>query len=267
MSLPSFVRNDAAYIRYLYAQNHLKKLREQLRLAESWDNFDLEAVQSNTSKKIIHFKKHPDVLLSLILGDVIHSLRSSLDYVTCALVTLSNPEADLKRVQFPFGRIGVRLNCNEKGSVKGISEEALQAIERARTQYGEGLSLLCDFSNQDKHRFLMPAYSHLVSCKFVVDKRESDSTTMSVQPLEGHEKLLPLQDGEIVDFSDGTLKTVKIGFQLEAGGTSYRSESIDLINDAVRQTLNELLPLTQSLKPTQGVQPQKLLSTTRKRTP
>ncbi|KXV19816.1 hypothetical protein [Gluconobacter japonicus] len=255
MSLSPVLRSHSAYIRYRYAQNHLEKLREQLRLEEKLDNFDFNSIAGDSSKKIVRFKKHPDVLLSLILGDFIHSLRSSLDYVACALVTLSNPEADLKRVQFPFGRIGVRLNRDDKGSVKGISEEALEAIERARAQYGEGLSLLCDFSNQDKHRFLMPAYSHLVPCKFAVDERTPNSTTMSVQPKEGHEKLPPIRDGGIVDFSDGTLITIKIGFQLEAGGVSYRSESIDRINEAVRQTLNELLPLTQSLKPTQGVHP------------
>jgi len=239
----------------VYAQDHLEKLREQLRLEERLDNFELESLPDDERKKTIRCKKPLPVSLSLTLGDFIHSLRSSLDYVTCALVALSNPDADLKRVQFPFGRKGVRLNRDDRGSVKGISEEALEAIERARAQYGEGLSLLCDFSNQDKHRFLMPAYSHLVSCKFAVDTRTPNSTTMSVQPLGRPEELAPLRDGDIVDFSDGCLKTVKIGFQLEAGGVSYRSESIDLINEAVRQTLNELLPLTQSLKPTQGYTP------------
>jgi len=239
----------------MYAQTHLGKLREQLSLAENLDNFELESLPDDERKKIIRCKNPPPVLLSLILGDVIHSLRSSLDYVTCALVTLNNPDAELKRIQFPFGKKGERLNCNDKKAVKGISDEALEAIECMRAQYGEGLSLLCDFSNQDKHRFLMPAYSHLVSCKFAFDTRTFNPTTMSVQPLEGHEKLTPLRDGEIVDFSDGTLKTVKIGFQLEAGSLSYRSESIDLINDAVRQTLNELLPLTQPPEHTQGVHP------------
>ncbi|GAP25320.1 hypothetical protein GLF_2202 [Gluconobacter frateurii NBRC 101659] len=255
MSLPPLLRGKSAYLRYMYAQDHLEKLCEQLRLTETLDNFELESLPDDERKKTIRCKKPLPVLLSLMLGDVIHSLRSSLDYVTCALITLNNPDVDLKRVQFPFGRKGIRLNGNEKKAVEGISNEALEAIERVRAQYGEGLSLLCDFSNQDKHRFLMPAYFHLVSCKFAVDTRTSNSTKMSVQPLERSEELAPLRDGDIVDFSDGSLKTVKIGFQLEAGGESYRSESINLINEAVRQTLNELLPLTQSLKPTQGVHP------------
>lgn len=255
MSLSPVVRGQSASLRYMYAQEHLEKLCGQLRLAEKLDNFAFESLPDDESKKTIRCKNPPPVLLSLMLGDVIHSLRSSLDYATCALVTLNNPNANLQRIQFPFGRKDMRLNNGEKGAVKGISSEALEAIERMRAQYGEGLSLLCEFSNQDKHRFLMPAYSHLVSYRLVVDKRGSNSTTMSVQPLEGHEKLLPLRDGEIVDFSVDTLKAVKIGFQLEAGGTSYRSESIDLINNAVGRTLNALLPLIQSPEPTQGVHP------------
>ncbi|CEF41150.1 hypothetical protein predicted by Glimmer/Critica [Acetobacter senegalensis] len=245
MILPPSLRSQSAYIRYMYAQNHLKALREQLRLAEKLDNFELEAVSDDASKQIIRFKKHPDVLLSLVLGDVIHSLRSSLDYVTCALVTLNTPSADLRHIQFPFGRKGEHLNRNERKSVTGISDESLKAIEGVRAEYGESLSLLCDFSNQDKHRFLMPAYSHLVSYKFAVDKRTPNSTVMSVQPLEGQEKLSPIKDGDVVDWQAGNLQNLRIGFQLESGGVLYRSESIDLINDAVRETLNVLIPLSQ----------------------
>ncbi|NLI27084.1 MAG: hypothetical protein GX413_06805 [Acetobacter sp.] len=252
MSLSPSLRSQSAYIRYRYAQDHLEKLREQLRIAEKLDNFELDSLPDDKTKTIIRCKNPPSVLLSLILGDFIHSLRSSLDYVTCALVTLNNPYADLKRIQFPFGRKGEPLNGNEIGSVKDISTEALEAIERMRAQYGEGLSLLCEFSNQDKHRFLMPAYSHLVPCKFAVDMRAYSSTVLSVQPVDGHEKLPPFREGDIVDFSDDTLKTIRIGFQLEAGGASYRSESIDLINDAVMQTLNVLLPLSQPSEPAQG---------------
>ena len=153
----------------------------------------------------------------------------------------------MKRVQFPFGRKGVRLNCNEKGSVKGISEEALEAIERARVQYGEGLSLLCEFSNQDKHRFLMPAYPHLKRFEFVFDQNEGKS---ELQPVD--EDMLLIRDGSRVDFPNGSVIQPRIGFQLERDDVSYGSEHIDGMNEAVRCTLNALIPLTQS---SQGVHP------------
>ncbi|WP_408873805.1 hypothetical protein [Gluconobacter roseus] len=128
MSLPPFLRSKSAYIRYMYAQTHLEKLREQLSLAEKLDNFELESLPDDERKKTIRCKNPPPVLLSLLLGDVIYSLRSALDYVTCGLVTLNKPNADLSHVQFPFGRKGERLNSGQRKRIESISDEALGPV-------------------------------------------------------------------------------------------------------------------------------------------
>lgn len=237
-----------AYTRYLHAQSHLETLRMHLENAEKLENFDLLPNPDGSGDAIIRFKAYPTILLSLVLGDVIHSLRSALDYVTCALVTLHTPDATLTRIQFPFGRDGQRLNSDERKSVKGISDIALTAIENMRSQYREGLALLCAFSNQDKHRLLLPAYSHLVSYKFQFDEKTSDMTIMPVQSQDGKELKTILRDGDHVNLSDGFIKAVRVGFRLEAGERSYGADSIDLINNAVRETLNVLIPLSVDTK-------------------
>ena len=59
----------------------------------------------------------PPAELSLILGDVVHNLRASLDYATCALVEFGNPLADLRRTQFAFGSVGYPLKSDDKVAI------------------------------------------------------------------------------------------------------------------------------------------------------
>ncbi|MFT8723576.1 MAG: hypothetical protein ABF443_13150 [Acetobacter malorum] len=242
MSIPFVTRSSAACLRYGHAQTHLKLLNEHLQKAGNLDNFELLEIPNDPHGRIIRFKQWPPVILSLVFGDVIHSWRSALDYITCALVTLNTPEADLTRIQFPFGKKDQRLNRDQRRSVDGISERGLEIIEDVRLQCGEYLSLLCDFSNQDKHRLLLPAYIHLVPHKFVVSEKTLNSTVMSVQP-QGFEMSMPIQDGDRVEFSGGHLMGLMIGFQLERGGRSYGVKDINKINAAVRESLDALISL------------------------
>jgi len=250
MDSSSALRGDAAKRRYSHAQDHFKLLQQQLLEAEDIENFEIQPASDGSGAKIFRVKNPPPVLLSLTLGDAIHSLRSALDYVTCALVTLNNPNADLSHVYFPFGSKGKRLDSGQKKYIESISDEVTEAIERMRAQYGEGLSLLREFSNQDKHRLLIPAYSYSKRFKFVVDQNEGKA---DLRPVD--EGIVPIQDGSRIDVSNGSIMQPRIGFLLERGDVSYGSEHINNMNDAVRHTLNALLPLTKSPEPTQGVHP------------
>ncbi|MFT8591303.1 MAG: hypothetical protein ABF746_08795 [Acetobacter orientalis] len=242
MSTSYTLRIDCALLRYYHAQDHIKILYDHIKQAEKLENYQIVDAENNGDKKIIKFKNNPPVLLSLVLGDVIHSLRSSLDYIACAIVSFCNSGADLAHIQFPFGEKGKALNCKNRSCIKGVSDAALDLIESIREKHSEGLSLICNFSNQDKHRLLLPAYTHCIGYKFQVDEKKETTTMLSVQPQRVLDHKTLIKDGDTIDFSDQLMKAIRIGFQLENDDGYYGTESIYLMNDTVRQVLNSIIP-------------------------
>lgn len=240
MNISPDLRIQSAIVRYSHAQRHLELLNEIWLQADSSDNYELIDIPEYNEKKIIRFKKYPSTYLSLVLGDVIHSWRSSLDYLACALVSSSNPDADLNKIYFPFGRKEQRLNHNEKKSISGINDELYEIIEILRNEHCDLLSILCDISNQDKHRLLVPAYTTLSYYKFVVDERLKDATLISVQPKNTGNEKITLCDGDYIDFSSGYLSGIKVEFKIEKSGLLFGKKEINGINRIIHLIINTL---------------------------
>lgn len=96
--------------------------------------------------------------LSIIAGEVVHQLRSSLDHVVCGLVICNGGTVN-RGHQFPIVQVATEYNSVAKKVTKGISPVALVAIEKLQPYHSSvprehPLSILNELSNTDKHRNL-----------------------------------------------------------------------------------------------------------------
>jgi hypothetical protein len=103
---------------------------------------------------------------SVIVGDVVHNLRSALDHLVCQLV-LFNHQTPTTGNQFPIESDRTRFSKSARRMLAGVRDDHATRIEALqpfnRTEDDElskarawALGLLRDLSNQDKHRLINP---------------------------------------------------------------------------------------------------------------
>src|SRR5215469_9755908 len=97
----------------------------------------------------------PDIpdCIPLILGDAIHNLRVSLDYLACELVRSVGERT--KGVYFPICESLEKYEAESRGKTKGMPDEAKKVIDGMKP-YGRNSTLwtLHDLEIIDKHRLL-----------------------------------------------------------------------------------------------------------------
>lgn len=124
--------------------------------------------EDGRSVRFLRFTEQPDNMLAVVIGDVIHNLRSALNHLAAACT----PRENWDRVQFPiFERDPAtieELNWR-KASLKawnrqtsGMIPEAVAALQTLQPYYTgfdqktwHGLSIVEELSNTDKHRELV----------------------------------------------------------------------------------------------------------------
>ena len=141
----------------------------------------------------VHFPPVP-YEFSILAGEAVHHLRSSLDYLIFELVRANKSEPSRKNM-WPIG--GLVKEGIPKAKVAGVSPTALKLIEsfqpyRLGTRYKEHpLWRLNKLDNWDKHRFLIRTF--LAQPGGIVAEwidssgrlvRDSQSTTVEIEP--GH---------------------------------------------------------------------------------
>jgi hypothetical protein len=131
--------------------------------------FTFEQEYRADSHCLVYFLSDPepaDREWSLILGDVLHNLRSALDHIAWTLVTEGRrpPHALTGRqqaaVKFPICRTRERFNSAVKSCLPGVGR-AHRALLRAVQPYKGGrrvdyhpFAIVQKYSNEDKHRIL-----------------------------------------------------------------------------------------------------------------
>ena len=144
-----------AVMRYGWAATHVQRLNEVLREFDNEPSWKPEQSPDLSARMVrIKILREPPREIGLIVGDLVHSLRASLDYATGGLLRIQNEAADIKKIQFPFGRPGFALNSFERKPFVSLSEIALPYIEEARRAGNPYLGILNRASNQDKHRLI-----------------------------------------------------------------------------------------------------------------
>lgn len=231
--LPDGLRD--AVTRYGWATTHIPRLNEAL--AEFDGSSPWRCEQSPDlpeGKVVVRIERQPPREIGLILGDIVHSLRSSLDYATCALVRLVDPDADLRKVQFPFGRSGLSLNTAERASIRQLEGVALPYVEEARRLGGPYLDVLARLSNQDKHRLIMPVLLRRMPMKIEIDAKRNTADIIPDAEMEAVWRE-PIQDGDVVEL--GGMLALRPGFQIEGDPVPYSLYVLAHMLEATRSAL------------------------------
>jgi hypothetical protein len=163
---------------------------------------------------------HPPLRLSLLLGDILHNLRSSLDHLTWQLV-LEDGGTPGRRTSFPILLKKGRQPLDIAG---GVSAQALTFIESLQpynspsgSPHEHPLQILSVLNNIDKHRTFNIAVLS-VSEVLQADLLTADGTGiyMTFQFPTGVGKDGPITDGAIVGrppFAVDADKNWRIGIQ------------------------------------------------------
>ncbi len=106
-------------------------------------------------------REAPPSRLGLIVGDVLQNVRAALDHL---VFQFASPEARSKNsTQFPICDNAKAFQGHRvQGQIAGVTDVARLFIERAQPyqrtmDQGHPLVFLREFSNQDKHRLLVPS--------------------------------------------------------------------------------------------------------------
>lgn len=218
-----------AYFKYKHAQMHLTKLVELINELQKDGWWQPERVDDRTVR--IKLLREPTIEWSLIIGDLIHNLRGCLDYATCGMVEVGEPSASLKNIQFPFGRLGLPLNSDERRRLNGLEPEAIKRIENVRTTHGADLRLVNLMSNQDKHRLLLPVAIRKVPLKITVDK--ANNTAAIEEDIEGNFDLRTkeIKDGDEMPMPN--MLKLDIGLVIEGEPNIFPIQDLLRVNNSV----------------------------------
>lgn len=165
---------DNAHRKWDRAGEHLEALTGELSLFRARDSVDLEAKRNGDRTQewwIVHIRQTIPPTITLLIGDVVHNLRSALDHLVYALATLKGPPhrgtafpVCTKREKFFERTKGSRQFSPSSGmnKITGLRPLAQTFIERCQPYHGgNGSGLLISLNaleNTDKHRTLDVAH-------------------------------------------------------------------------------------------------------------
>ena len=160
-----------SYAKAARARVHLESLKEEIsRILSERETFSIrQTVDLQTgwcSLYLMNADFTKELNLGIIVGDIVHNLRSALDYVITALANASETEISQSH-QFPIftdepayvRAVGASTVVNRKGYLKdiihGLQEiRDLQPFHEKVNPRLDNLALVHEFSNADKHRII-----------------------------------------------------------------------------------------------------------------
>jgi hypothetical protein len=141
---------------------------------------ELEGAPGLRREYVMRFKmnRQPPREWSETIGDCLHNLRASLDYLVWALwIESSGVPTKPQDVMFPI--VGERSSFARARQVRiaGLPASAQDAIERLQPFHAaepaqHPLSVLQELNNHDKHRFLRTAVAAVAKAELDVTERE-----------------------------------------------------------------------------------------------
>ncbi len=152
---------DSAYLKVKRAEKHYTELEYLFKKKRPFGYF-LET-NCKTGEKSTFAKRNEDVAneASLIIGDILHNLRSSIDhaYWNCTEVHAKSDD-ERKRIQFPITQTETHLTNSILPKISSmVSEDFAQTVARLNPYREGGNALLCaihDLDVIDKHKLLIP---------------------------------------------------------------------------------------------------------------
>lgn len=226
-------RFEDANLKYRRAQVHLATLCElfnELQQGGSW--WLPEKVDGAPAGTVrVKLLREPTIEWSLIIGDLIHNLRSCLDYATCGLIEIANPNTSFKNIQFPFGRPSFYLSSAERKRLEGLGPQAIERIEAIRAEFGADLHLVNLMSNQDKHRLLLPLAVSQMPMKIKIDVASNTASFEEDIDCAAEVWRREVKDGDVISMAN-TLK-LDIGLIIEGEPNPFPLRHIERLNKSV----------------------------------
>jgi hypothetical protein len=156
----------STYLKLARADVHLSALVEGITSYEASAPFIVqEDVNGRVRTLTARIKDEPDPVLGVILGDLVHNLRSSLDHIVwqLALTSTSKPR---RQTSMPLATTPTDFASARRSLLRDVPGEAVAALERiqpyAHAVFGDDpfrhpLTMLHELWNVDKHRRLVVA--------------------------------------------------------------------------------------------------------------
>jgi hypothetical protein len=112
--------------------------------------------------------------LNVVIGDIVHNLRSTLNYLTVTLARRDSPQRALgKKVQFPIESRAELFSEHRSTYLCGVNTEHVAMIERVQPYNGcEWTKFLQSLSNLDKHVELVTVYHEAITAEPPDDEAE-----------------------------------------------------------------------------------------------
>lgn len=145
------------------ADEHIKEINTGITAFLNSDVYRVSQDSNHETREAIIYIAGPEPPLrfSVMAGEVIHQLRSSLDHLVSQLVIAGGHQPN-RRHQFPIRDTREEFEASRKrGDIKGVSASATIEIERRQPYYNKEdirmhpLWLLRELDDADKHRLLV----------------------------------------------------------------------------------------------------------------
>lgn len=137
-------------------ENRIESLRQV--------NFDLVPADNEPERIDVDLPHilFPDEMISILVGEVIHNLRSALDYLVYALAWADSRKFQ-EKTQFPIDdspRVFKQRKEGKRSGLTGLNRSHIAEIERLQPyKRCDWTKRLRDLSNHDKHRELIKVTS------------------------------------------------------------------------------------------------------------
>jgi hypothetical protein len=148
------------------AKRHLSELQTAVReVIRNQYVEHLTRTDPNTGLFQVMFLVQRDVTgkLAVIIGDVIHNLRSALDHVAVTLSTTPIGTGNPDEVYFPTGKTLKTFNDARRAKMKGAPPEAHTLVEELEPYEGgkNAIRELHELDILDKHKLLVPSIARI----------------------------------------------------------------------------------------------------------
>jgi hypothetical protein len=170
---------ESAWLKWAQAAHHMKTLKTEFDADPVVQGKTDPLVATRTeyqprrhgfviyAKEVLPVPKH----WSLILGDIAHNLRSTLDHLAWALVSRGKTPPDklktkqVRNVAFPINRKRLEFKGALPQKLPGVRRSDIALVRTvqpyhrsARNQWRQGLVLLQNLNNDDKHKAINPVW-------------------------------------------------------------------------------------------------------------
>ncbi len=202
------VAHQQALAKLDWAKQHLKKFNAACRVFHDTHPFSTFTEENPETGELVYYVGEiPEIPahISLIAGDILHSLRSALDYLACGMVP--NITTNTK---FPIGHSAEHYKSSLERLVPRLNQKALEVLDGIKPYQGGNISLwtLHRLDNIDKHRLLLAAcitnFTHSLTPEEIAVQEPLGPNDIVFNPPPGMLEMLGLPSGKrgVLQFAD-----------------------------------------------------------------